>query len=328
MTTFWNTFANLADDVNVISNRTLTRLQAKFWVVVLAGFAMIAVAWVINISGAKAFNFAIMAGFAFLFVVTTTGWKKLATAAAAGVALQVGAKEGIDWYIKTGGAILLYILLALGFLATWSFVEYPGTFWVVLIGVGLIGLLQWHFDKLEGDTVYNIAYPYIVIIIVIALINSQGYDPVGWVQEQVDRTFTAEEAEEQRPLTAEEQAALSEQIARDRANEARAREAEARARVEPRVTPGCTGPGAQYNVYRDCETVFFPTTAPYQRPSVSDGCLLAHDEVVTGRRIGTGTELFTPVEAGITVYFYVAEFGDYFRVNDKVCTTQGLQPRS
>jgi hypothetical protein len=135
------------------------------------------------------------------------------------------------------------------------------------------------------------------------------------------------------PLSPEEQAAAearAEQAARlatiARREAARAEEEARRAREEPVVT-NCDS--APFTSFRDCREVYFPTLTGYQVTNVDDGCLLVNDgNLVTWEELSSGTLVAKPARAGISVMFFVAEFGQVFRVNNTVCTRDGLRPRS
>lgn len=135
------------------------------------------------------------------------------------------------------------------------------------------------------------------------------------------------------PLKPEEQAARLERGQQDAevqrlqaASDASASIAARIAAELPVITPGC--PGTSYQGFRDCRKVFFTSMNGYQVENVSDGCLLAHDNsLVNWEALSEGTYVARPVRPGIEVMFFVASFGQVFRVSNSVCTARGLEPR-
>ncbi|MFW6210179.1 MAG: hypothetical protein ACOC4E_01670 [Patescibacteria group bacterium] len=169
---FFDQLKTMGADGATITLNTLDGAAESLWKLVFLALGAIVLMWLINISGMEGLNFLFYFAGAILIGMTSFAPQKLiavlglgtVAAPAFGLRPVPGAKAAFDLYTKIVSTILLYFLLAAGFLATWSFEANPGAFFPMFASVVMIGFLQLYYQK-SGEWTYALAMAYNLILL-------------------------------------------------------------------------------------------------------------------------------------------------------------------
>ena len=177
-------YSGNAGSAAVSHNKQFERALIK---ALLKLLVLIAILWLINISGWQVLNLVPFFGITILLIAT--GFSPLALSATilAGAVTRADQIKGIPsgipagaqiWIAQVLPAIVVSCHILIGFLATWSFAANPIAFWYFAMACMTIcsAVLAW--KKMEGDFLFKLVVGYSAVVAIFALVTTQWPDAV------------------------------------------------------------------------------------------------------------------------------------------------------
>ncbi len=190
-----------------------SRLRSAIMLFFVLAFGAICLGWFCNIIGIKEANAVLFFLGAFLIGAKTLLNPAL-LGASGGIGLLLGwlnsegaakgAGKGIYFLYQASVWTLLWFTLTTMVLATWSFQESPGSFWVFAMGTMVMALAVTAY-KVEGKTTFTLIAIYAIVVMASAGWQTLSTDQKpNWSWEKIVRTLDVDKTDEEKAVEAKE----------------------------------------------------------------------------------------------------------------------------